>query len=124
MSLEIREGVELFNTQKFFEAHEALEAIWLKEAGEEKLFLHGLIQVAAAFHHQSRDNLPGFKSLLEKGCAKLKQSGGAGKQIDLPDLFRELEPWRKWIRQESPESRREPPPIPKIKISSTGGALP
>ena len=124
MSLEIREGVELFNTQKFFEAHEALEAIWLKEVGEKKLFLHGLIQVAAAFHHQSRNNLPGFNSLLEKGCAKLKQSGAAGKQIDLPDLFRKLEPWRKWIRQESPESRREPPPFPKIKISSTEEALP
>ncbi|HMD85687.1 MAG TPA: DUF309 domain-containing protein [Terriglobia bacterium] len=29
----IAEGVRLFNTQKFFEAHEALEAVWLKARG-------------------------------------------------------------------------------------------
>ena len=29
----ILEGIHLFNAQKFFEAHEALETVWLKAAG-------------------------------------------------------------------------------------------
>jgi uncharacterized protein len=51
MERDIADGILLFNTQKFFEAHEALEAVWLKAEGERKTLLHGLIQVAAAFHH-------------------------------------------------------------------------
>jgi len=49
----ILEGVRLFNGRKFFEAHEALEAVWLKAHGHRKTLLHGLIQIAAAFHHHN-----------------------------------------------------------------------
>jgi uncharacterized protein len=64
-------GVELFNTRYFFEAHEAWEEIWLHTPPPEKTFLQGLIQVTAAFHHQSRNNLRGTASLLRAGLAKL-----------------------------------------------------
>src|ERR1019366_3652922 len=64
-------GVTLFNTRYFFEAHEAWEEIWLHTEPPEKRFLQGLIQVTAAFHHQSRDNLRGTASLLRAGLAKL-----------------------------------------------------
>jgi len=70
------EGIHLFNTREFFEAHEALEAVWLKTKGDRKTFLHGLIQVAAAFHHHTHGNRAGFRSLLEKGCTKLEKIGG------------------------------------------------
>lgn len=120
MSPDIQEGVNLFNARKFFEAHEALEAIWLNSAGKRKLFLHGLIQVAAAFHHHSRKNLPGFKSLLEKGWAKLRQSGAAGQEIDLPGFLRQLEPWREWVHGASKAVGRETPLIPTIELPCTG----
>ena len=32
------EGIHLFNTREFFEAHEALEAVWLKTKGDRKTF--------------------------------------------------------------------------------------
>src|SRR5258707_15213698 len=60
-------GVALFNTRYFFEAHEAWEEIWLHTPPPEKTFLQGLIQVTAAFHHQSRENLRGTASLLRAG---------------------------------------------------------
>jgi hypothetical protein len=63
----IVEGIHLFNTQNFFEAHEALETVWLKAKGHRKTFVHGLIQVAAAFHHHAHRNPAGLYSLLEKG---------------------------------------------------------
>jgi hypothetical protein len=65
-------GVTLFNTRYFFEAHEAWEEIWLHTAPPEKTFLQGLIQVTAAFHHHSRENLQGTKSLLRAGLLKLE----------------------------------------------------
>ncbi|HEV2233594.1 MAG TPA: DUF309 domain-containing protein, partial [Terriglobia bacterium] len=50
MKAKIAEGLRLFNSQKYFETHEVLEEVWLKTVGEKKIFLHGLIQIAAAFH--------------------------------------------------------------------------
>jgi Domain of unknown function (DUF309) len=116
MSSDILEGVNLFNAQKFFAAHEALEAVWLIESGERKLFLHGLIQVAAAFHHHSRNNLPGFKSLLERGWAKLQQSGAAAKEIDLHRFSCQLQVWREWIAAQAKGNGRAAPPIPRIEF--------
>jgi len=92
----IEEGIRLFNAQRFFEAHEALEAVWLKATGDEKVFLHGLIQIAAAFHHHTRRNPAGFRSLLEKGLAKLARVSSLGTEIDLEALRRQLRPWRRF----------------------------
>lgn len=65
-------GVAHFNAQEFFEAHEVWEELWLVAREPEKTFLQGLIQVAAALHHQARGNASGAKSLLAAGVAKLE----------------------------------------------------
>lgn len=119
----LQEGVRLFNAGKFFEAHEALEALWLKKGGEEKNFLHGLIQVAAAFHHFTRGNLAGFRSLLEKGSIKLENSAAVRDEIRLARFLTQLETWRQWAQlpahqhSETPVriSSRGLPPLPKIR---------
>jgi hypothetical protein len=68
-----RQGLEAFNAARFYEAHEHWEEVWLKTPDPEKMFLQGLIQVAAAFHHHSRANLKGTRSLLRKGLLKLER---------------------------------------------------
>jgi predicted metal-dependent hydrolase len=94
MHPKIAEGIRLFNSHKFFEAHEALEEVWLKAEGGRKTFLHGLIQVAAAFHHHTRGNIVGFHSLLGKGLMKLEISGDHAEGIDLLALCKRLHHWR------------------------------
>jgi len=94
MKQKVAEGIHLFNTRKFFEAHEALEEVWLKADGDEKTFLHGLIQVAAAFHHHSTGNPAGFRSLLDKGMRKLSQFGDVMEGVDLAGLREQIQPWR------------------------------
>ena len=108
-------GIRLFNAEKFFEAHEALEAVWLKAAGERKIFLHGLIQVAAAFHHHSRHNPAGFRSLLEKGCAKLEKFDAEFDGVDLAGMMLQLQPWREQLRRPSGQTLLLPP-LPHIKL--------
>lgn len=115
-------GIRFFNTEKFFEAHEAWEAVWLKAKGEEKMSLHGLIQVAAAFHHLTRGNLTGFRSLLEKGSRKLEDRREVRGGLQWAGFLSQLQPWREWTQQagqqpaESPQrvGRRKRPPFPKI----------
>jgi len=108
MESSIAEGIRLFNTQKFFEAHEALEAVWLKAQGDEKTLLHGLIQVAAAFHHFTRGNLVGFQSLLEKGLTKLEKCGSSRGEIEIEGFLKQLQPWREFAQRPStaPDSSR------------------
>ena len=65
------EGVALFNEQKFWHAHEAWERIWLTSEGDEKRFLQGLIQLAAAYHHVQRRTYRGGVRLFDAALEKL-----------------------------------------------------
>lgn len=93
----IIEGVRLFNSRRYFEAHEALEAVWLTSTGDRRTLLQGLIQVAAAFHHQTRGNRAGARSLLRKGRSKLDAFGAEFEGIDLGAFRRELRLWQKHL---------------------------
>ncbi len=86
--------------------------VWLKTQGEEKIFLHGLIQIAAAFHHRARRNSGGFRSLLEKGLNKLERLDGGREGIDLEALCGQLERWRDFLNHKGSSS--EHPPVPRI----------
>ena len=68
----VQEGIRLFNEEYFFEAHEVLEDLWKREHGKPKLFLQGLIQLCAAYHHFQNGNLIGAETLLERGAQKMR----------------------------------------------------
>lgn len=53
-------GLELFNAGSFWHAHEEWEALWLRSAGDDRRFIQGLIQVAAALVHWQRGNPRGL----------------------------------------------------------------
>jgi predicted metal-dependent hydrolase len=71
MNEAIANGVALFNSHDFWHAHEAWEAIWLTADGDEKRFLQGLIQLAAAYHHVKCGTLSGAIRLFDAAAAKL-----------------------------------------------------
>jgi predicted metal-dependent hydrolase len=110
------QGIELFNTWKFFECHEALEEAWLEAAGGEKTFLQGLIQVAVAFHHLRNRNRVGARRLLVAGIEKLSVFTPRHESVDVAGLLENLEPLRKRLTDgeepgdwQPPEIRLEPP---------------
>ncbi|MGB2868877.1 MAG: DUF309 domain-containing protein [Bacteroidota bacterium] len=43
-------GIELFNSRKFWEAHEAWEEVWKLREEESRIFFQGVIQAAAGYH--------------------------------------------------------------------------
>ena len=68
-----RRGIELFNSGRFYDAHEVLEDAWRENSGPERLFLQGLIQVAVGLHHLSTGNDVGALSLLARAGRNLSQ---------------------------------------------------
>ena len=94
----LRKGALLFNHHLFFEVHEVLEAQWLQETGQEKLFLQGLIQIAVAFYHLENANLRGAQMLLQDGMAKLSPYRPAFLGVELQEFLTRLAVCREEIR--------------------------
>jgi predicted metal-dependent hydrolase len=92
-SEEFRRGIALFNSGKFFESHEVWEELWLRAPEPEKTFLQGLIQLAAAFHHQGCGNMRGMRSLLAAGLAKVDQFPEKHRGIELGKLRDDARKW-------------------------------
>jgi len=90
-------GVALFNAREYFEAHEVWEELWLPASGDERAFLQGLIQVAAAFHHYGRGNVLGMRSLLAAGLTKLDGLADVHWGIDVTKLREDA---REWVGRE------------------------
>lgn len=67
------EGVGLFNARRFWHAHEAWERIWLVAEGDEKIFLQGLIQLAAAYHHVQKGTYAAGLRLIDAALEKLSR---------------------------------------------------
>src|SRR5487761_2684321 len=88
-----RKGLEAFNSAHFYEAHEHWEEVWLATPNPEKMFLQGLIQVAAAFHHHSRANVPGTRNLLQAGLLKLDCFPGVQGGLEIEALREAVRGW-------------------------------
>lgn len=92
------EGVDLFNREKFFEAHEVWEDLWHEVRDTDRSFLQALIQVAAAFYHHQSDNLRGMASQLHKAAGKLVQYPATHRGVRNDLLQAAL---RRWIEAEA-----------------------
>lgn len=81
----IDRAIDLFNDEKYWWSHEALEMVWKEASGHEKQLLNGLILICAALvHFQKNENNICF-SILERSMIKflnVKDSNYYGINID------------------------------------------
>jgi hypothetical protein len=67
----LREGIDLFNQERFWEAHEVLEEIWHPATGVDRDTIQGLILTAAALVHYQKDEKSVCVSILGRANEKL-----------------------------------------------------
>lgn len=84
-------GIACFNDGRYFECHEVLEEIWLLAEGEEKEFLHALIQLAAALHHHQHGNDKGARSIFQRAKQNMETLPPQMMQIETAELLRQIE---------------------------------
>ena len=112
-----RKGLEAFNSGHFYEAHEHWEEVWLQTLDPEKMFLQGLIQVAAAFHHYLRANRQGTLNLLHAGLTKIEQFPHDHRGLALEPLRIVVREWLVTLNYgEDPASDK----IPRIECLGRG----
>jgi predicted metal-dependent hydrolase len=106
---ELQNGVVLFNAGRFFDAHEVLEDVWREAPRQSPLRRHlqGMVQLAVAFHHQSKGNQVGARSVLERAMRNISGADSSFPDLDLDRLRAELALWRQHLdHSDSPSERK------------------
>lgn len=107
----LSEGVSLFNAHRFWHAHEAWEQLWLPAVGEEKQFLQGLIQLAAAYHHVQRGTFRGGVRLFDSALRRLAAFPPGHDGIDRAEAVAAAERHRQCIARGESVNAAEYPPL-------------
>ncbi len=82
----VRLGVDLFNGERYWESHEALESAWRNSVGAEREFLQGIILAAAALVHLQKNERTVSLSVMKRAYEKLAGHQGRYFGIDVGDL--------------------------------------
>ena len=83
-------GIRLFNQARFWEAHEAWEAVWLRHPEDGRYFVQGLIQVAAGYHQLRRKIYRGFLIHLHRAQERLVLFPDVFLTVDVAGLLKEI----------------------------------
>ena len=86
-----RLGIQLFNQQQFFEAHEALEAAWKEEKGPMRNLYRGILQVAVGYYHIRRGNITGARKMFKRCRPWLTLFPARCQGVDLARLIDDFE---------------------------------
>ena len=84
-------GIALFNSGKFWEAHEAWEAIWMNHPEDGRFFIQGLIQLAAAYHQLGKKVYRGVVIHLKQARERLRLFPSDFLGIDIPPILQAID---------------------------------
>lgn len=102
----------LFNAGRYYDAHDALEALWLPvRRTPEGAFFKGLIQLAGAFVHLRKDRPGPAAALLRLTDANLARFPGRHHGLDTGALRGRITGWQARLAEEGdPAALLDPPP--------------
>lgn len=85
---------ECFNRQLFFEAHDVLEELWLKQRRQPNdAFYKGLIQLAGAFVHLQKNRLRPAAALFKLAESNLRSYPCTHEHLAVDAVLRMIEAW-------------------------------
>ena len=104
----VKEGVRLYNQQKYWECHEELEHHWLEDRGDNvRLVYWAIIQVAAALFHYREGNLTGAQGMLNKAKDKFRRAEQAYVESTLLEKSLNWSQFKKLVREVPDEAKIE-----------------
>ena len=111
----LREAIDLFNNQKWYEAHDAFEDIWNDLVGDERQIVQGILQVSVSQFHLNKGNLNGAMILLGEGLGRIRNRVSEDLEIDLVLLCSSLESLLNKLHLKIPLNESDVPFLKKIK---------
>jgi predicted metal-dependent hydrolase len=101
------EGLRFFNAGQYFEAHEALEEAWNKEKGKVRDLYRGILQIAVAYLHITRQNYPGAVKVYGRSQKWLKDWPEICRGIQVGKLRRDAEAVLREVERLGPQKIAE-----------------
>ena len=111
----LQEAIDLFNNQKWYEAHDAFEDIWNDLVGDERQIVQGILQVSVSQFHLNKGNLNGAMILLGEGLGRIRNKVSEDLEIDLILLCTSLESLLNKLHTNIPLNQSDVPFLRKIK---------
>jgi predicted metal-dependent hydrolase len=110
---------DCFNRGQFYEAHDILEQLWLKDRhGVNGAFYKGLIQLAGAFVHLQKERLRPSAALFKLAGANLGRYPGTHERLAVPAVLALIEQWLAFLERSDFHSnpiRSEPAPVLRLE---------
>tara|TARA_B100000945_G_C20304366_1_gene559636 strand:- start:205 stop:573 length:369 start_codon:yes stop_codon:yes gene_type:complete len=107
-------ALNLFNNQKWYEAHDAFEDIWNGLNGDERQVIQGILQVSVSQFHLKKGNLNGAMILLGEGIGRIKSRLSIDLGIDLESFCKSLEILLEKLHFEIPLDNNDVPFIKEL----------
>ena len=111
----LKEAIDLFNNQQWYEAHDAFEDIWNDLVGDERQIVQGILQVSVSQFHLNKGNLNGAMILLGEGLGRIRNRVSEDLEIDLVLLCSSLESLLNKLHLKIPLNESDVPFLKKIK---------
>ena len=108
-------ALNLFNNQKWYEAHDAFEDIWNTLDGDERQIIQGILQVSVSQFHLSKGNLNGATILLGEGLGRIKNRTNINLGIDLKSFCKCLEELLRKLQYREELNENDKPYLIKIR---------
>ena len=102
-------ALNLFNNQKWYEAHDAFEEIWNTVDGDERQVIQGILQVSVSQFHLSKGNFNGATILLGEGLGRIKTRTNINLGIDLESFCKCLEDLLRKLQYKHTLSEKDKP---------------
>jgi predicted metal-dependent hydrolase len=119
MDARLRDGIRLFNDQQFFASHEVLENFYQDTESDNKPFLEGLIQLAAAFRlFVDFGEVKGPVRMIYQALIRFENFQPAFLQVKVNELCQTVEAWAK--AAEAAGAKPTAATIPKIALQRFG----
>ncbi len=99
----LREGIELFNQDQYFDCHEVLEDAWNDEPEPIRIMYQGILQISVVYYHIQNKNWRGAMKVLERGIPKIRRFTPECMGINLDKLLTDADAIRQELVRVGPE---------------------
>jgi uncharacterized protein len=118
MDARLRDGINLFNQRRFFEAHETWEMLYQSAEINDKPFLEGLIQLSAACRLiEDFGEIKGPVKLIYQALIRFENYQPTYLDIKVADLAAAMETWAKELEAGGARGQK---PVPNIVVRRFG----